>query len=84
MINIRFGDRKFKIYANQNIKCLGECDEAALNQLKRLVGLIMLSYNSHSDGFPISFLANRLKEYQIDVLNYRDYEKENAKPGTIY
>ena len=84
MINIKFEGKQYKIFANQNIKCLEECDEAALNQLKRLVGLIMLSYNNPSDGFPVSFLANRLKEFKIEVMSYRDYEKENAKPGTVY
>ena len=84
MINIKFEGKQYKIFANQNIKCLEECDDEALNQLKRLVGLIMLSYNNPSDGFPVSFLANRLKEFKIEVMSYRDYEKENAKPGTVY
>ena len=44
----------------------------------------MFTYNNPSDGFPVSFLANRLANYDIEVISYRDYEKENAPTRRIY
>ena len=84
MINVRYLDKKFKIYANLKVKCLEPCDDSIILQLRRLVEMIMISYNNPSDGFPVSFLANRLQDYDIEVISYRDYEMENSKPGTVY
>ena len=85
MINIKFDNKKFKIYANNRVECLEPCiDVDVLKHLKRTIGMIMLAYNNPSDGFPVSFLANRLQDYDIEVLSYRDYEKENAPAGRIY
>lgn len=84
MINIKFDGKQFKIYANREIECLEMCEDSIIQHLRRLIEMIMLSYNNPSDGFPVSFLANRLANYDIEVLSYRDYEKENASPNTIY
>lgn len=84
MININFSGKHFKIYSNRKIECLESCDDLVILHLKRLVEMIMLSYNDPSDGFPVSFLANRLSNYDIEVISYRDYEMENAPPDRIY
>ncbi len=84
MINIKFNGKRFKIYANRKVECLEQCEDSIIQHLKRTVEMIMLSYNNPSDGFPVSFLANRLSNYDIEVINYRDYEMENAPPDRIY
>ena len=84
MINVRFSNKKFKIYSNLKVKCLEPCEHSTILQLKRLVVMIMMSYNNPSDGFPVSFLANKLANYGIEVMSYRDYEMENAPDGRIY
>ena len=84
MINIMFSGKEFKIYANLKIKCLEPCEDSIIIHLRRLVEMIMMTYNNPSDGFPVSFLANRLATYDIEVISYRDYEMEKADPDTIY
>ena len=84
MINIIFSGKRFKIYASHKIECLEPCEDSIIQHLKRLVEMIMFTYNNPSDGFPVSFLANRLANYDIEVISYRDYEKENAPTRRIY
>ena len=84
MITIKFDNKVFKIYASRKIECLEPCEDLIIQHLRRLVEMIMLTYNNPSDGFPVSFLANRLANYDIEVINYRDYEMENAPLERIY
>ena len=85
MIHIKFDDKEFKIYANKRVECLEPCiDVDVLKHLKRTIEMIMLAYNNPSDGFPVSFLVNRLQDYDIEVLSYRDYGMEKAQPGRVY
>ena len=84
MINIKFDNKNFKIYANRRVECLEPCEDIVIKHLKSMIEMIMFTYNNPSDGFPVSFLANRLADYDIEVLSYRDYEKENAPLGMIY
>lgn len=79
-----FSGKQFKIYANLKIKCLEPCEDSIIIHLRRLVEMIMMTYNNPSDGFPVSFWANRLQDYDIEVLSYRDYEMENAPRGRVY
>lgn len=84
MINIKFDNKKFKIYANRRVECLEPCEDVVIKHLKSMIEMIMFTYNNPSGGFPVSFLANRLQDYDIEVLNYRDYEMENAPANRIY
>jgi len=84
MINIKFDNKKFKIYANIRIECLEPCEDITYQHLEDIVEMIMQSYHNPSDGFPVSFLANKLYEFNIEVINYKDYEMENAPADMIY
>ena len=84
MINVKFNNKRFKIYANGKIKCLDFNDHVSLDILKSKIEQIMFTYNNPSDGFPVSYLALHLPSHGVEVTSYRDYELENAKPGTIY
>lgn len=84
MINVKFNNKRFKIFANGKIKCLDSIDNESIKILKLKIDDIMFSYNSPSDGFAVSFLALHLPLYGVEVTSYRDYELENAEPGTIY
>lgn len=84
MINIIFFGQRFKIYANGKIKCLEKEPPKCLNILKDIIKDIDLFYGGPSDGFSVSRMAHLLPEHGVEVVSYRDYEMENAKPDTIY
>ena len=87
MINIKFMNKRYKIYANGNIRCLDgkdEYSEIAKLRLKDIIDEFWELYSGPENGFPVSNMAHFLPKYNIEVINYRDYEMENAKPDTVY
>ena len=84
MINVRFYGKRYKIYANGKIKCLDEYSEIEMNRLKEVIQEIEDLYRGPEHGFLVSNMAHILPEYEAEIISYRDYEMENAKPDTIY
>lgn len=84
MINIKYLGKRYKIYANGKIKCLDKDSEADRLMLETIVTRFGESYRGSEHGFLVSNMANSLPKYGIEVISYRDYEMENAKPDTIY
>ena len=84
MINIKFNGKRFKIYSDGRIRSLEKYSDTDMLQLKEITEIIEESYKGHQDGFPVSRMAELLPNYGVEVINYRDYEMENAPPDRIY
>lgn len=84
MINIKFNVKRFKIYSDGKIRSLKKYSDTDMLQLKEITEIIEGSYKGPQDGFPVSRMAKLLPNYGVEVINYRDYEMENADPNTIY
>ena len=44
----------------------------------------MISDNSLSDGFSVSFLAYKTANYGIEVISYCDYERKKLELNIVY
>lgn len=85
MVNIKFFEKRYKIYQNGKIKCLDGDSKSGLFLLQQIIEKIDITYGGSSDGFPVSIMAHFLsKKLGIEVISYRDYEMENAPPDRIY
>lgn len=84
MINVRFEGKKFKIYANGKIKAIDNCDNELILRLQTITQDIKNTYNNPSNGFLVGFIANRLPDFGVEVISWRDYEMEKSPDGTVY
>ena len=84
MINIKYNGKGFKIYSDGKIRSLEKYSDTDMLQLKEITEIIEESYKRPQDGFPVSRMSELLPNYGVEVISYRDYEKENAPPGRIY
>ena len=84
MINIKFLGKKYKIYADNRIKCFDKSSTTEIAMLKDIIDEFWELYGGAENGFPVSNMAHFLPKYGVEVINYRDYEMENAKPSAIY
>ena len=84
MIYAKYNDKKFKIYANGRIKCLDICSDEEISFLKHIVQEISDTYCGPQDGFKVSIMADRLPNFGVDVLSFRDYEMENSPSNKVY
>ena len=83
MINAEFKNKKFKIYASGKIT-YPDATNDEIKELSSIIENIKAFYGGPSCGFLVGFIAKQLPIFDVTVLSYRDYECENAKPGTIY
>lgn len=84
MIKVKFLGKRFKIFANNKIECIENCLSIETEILQDIIKKVEASYRNPSDGFPVSYMAYKLPDFGVEVISFRDYEKENAKPDTIY
>ena len=84
MINVKFEGKKFKIYANGKIKAMDNCDDDLISRLQTITQDIRNMYNNPSNGFLVGFIADRLPDFGVEVINWRDYEMERSPDGRVY
>lgn len=77
MITINLENKIYSIDEDYNVKPSNKDIEILVNQFALL-------YSNPSQGFKTSFIAEKLKEANIDVVDVYDKEMENAPEGIVY
>lgn len=77
MILINFNQSNFTIDDEFNVNPKNEIIENAVISSLAL-------YNSPSQGFKTSFVANQLEQMNFDILDVYDKEMEDAPEGVVY
>jgi hypothetical protein len=84
MIKVKFLGKRFKIFSNNKIECIENCYNIESDILQDIIKSIEAEYNNPSSGFLVGFIANKLPKYGVEVISFRDYEKEKAPAGRVY
>ncbi len=84
MIKVKFNKKRFKIFASGKIECIENCLSIETDILQDIIKKVEASYHNPFDGFPVSYMACKLPDFGVEVISFRDNEKENAPAGRIY